>query len=126
MWDDSAPINVRLAGYIEAANAITLDRELIEDWRRNRSMPVLPLSDFILKRGDTVCFTGSGPEKSRAEWKELAQGVGLRVAGSVTSTTSALVTPRGGSPNTKAAAASSMGVSVISYEDFLVAIGALG
>ncbi|AXJ10860.1 hypothetical protein CFN17_15505 [Arthrobacter sp. PM3] len=122
MWDDSAPINVRLGDYIEAANAITLDRELIEDWKRNRSMPVLPPSDFILKRGDTVCFTGSGPEKSRAEWKKLAEGVGLRVAGSVTSTTTALVAPPGGSPNTKAVAASSMGVPVISYEDLLAAV----
>lgn len=125
MWDDSAPINVRLGDYIEAANAITLDRELIEDWKRNSSVRVLPSFDFILNRGDTVCFTGSGPEKSRGQWKTLAQGVGLRVAGSVTSITSALVAPPGGSPNAKVVAALSTGVPVISYEDFLAAVEGL-
>ncbi|MFF2347811.1 BRCT domain-containing protein [Pseudarthrobacter sp. NPDC058119] len=125
MWDDSAPINVRLGDYIEAASAITLDRELIEDWKRNRSVPVLPSSDFTLNRGDTVCFTGSGPEKSRAQWKTLAQGVGLRVAGSVTSITSVLVAPPGGSPNAKVVAALSTGVPVISYEVFLAAVEGL-
>lgn len=125
MWDDSAPINVLLGDYIEAAYAISIDREFVEDWKQNGRTPVSPPCDFVLEGGDAVCFAGSGPEKSRVEWKVLAQGVGLRVAGSVTSTTSALVAPRGGNPNTKAAAALSLGVPVISYENFLAAIEAL-
>lgn len=122
MWDDSAPIAVRLADYIEAANDITIDRELIEDWKRSRPAAVRPSSGFQLKSGDTVCLTGTGAGNSRAGWKALAQSAGLRVGSSVTSATTALVAPQDGSPGSKAAAAVSLGIPVISYEDFLAAL----
>lgn len=125
MWHEDAPLLVRLSEYREQAATVAIDRELIEDWKRNRAAALQGAApeEAPLSPGGTVCFTGSGLERTREEWKILAEANGLRVATSVTSRVSALVGPTGGSPGSKAAKAAGLGVPVISYESFMAGLG---
>lgn len=121
MWHEDAPLLVLLSEYREEAETVAIDRELIEDWKRNRAAALQESAHtgHPLSPGSTVCFTGSGLERTREEWKLLAEANGLRVAAAVTSRVSALVAPMGGSPGSKAAKAAGLGVPVISYESFM-------
>jgi NAD-dependent DNA ligase len=127
MWHEDAPMSVQLSEYREQAAAVTIDRELIEDWKRNRAEVRLgPVEVTSLNAGNTVCFTGSGLDSTRAEWKAMAERAGLRVAASVTARVSALVAPADGGPGAKGIVATALGVPVISYESFLAALDEAG
>lgn len=128
MWHEDAPIQVQLSEYREQAEAVAIDRELIEDWKRNRAgaLDSATAASASLNPGETVCFTGSGLDRTREEWQAFAEGRGLRVSASVTARVSTLVAPAGGSPGAKAGRAAGLGVPVISYEFFLAAMDEAG
>lgn len=124
MWHEDAAMHVQLSEYREQAEAVTIDRELIEDWTSNRAGTLGGEAAAVasLNPGNTVCFTGSGLDSAREEWEASAKRGGLRVSTTVTARVSALVAPAGGSPGAKAARAAGLGVPVISYESFLAAL----
>ncbi len=68
--------------------------------------------------GETICFTGKGPEP-RAVMRKLAEAAGALVSNKVSNTTTILVITDINSTSSKAVNAKKMGIKLISPEDFL-------
>ena len=74
--------------------------------------------------GKTLVFTGKLESLSRPEAKRMAEGLGARVASSISSRTDYLVV--GGKPGSKAKKAQELGVEVLSEDEFRALAGQEG
>ena len=121
MWDESAPITIRLADYLPRAEAIPLDPVLVGDWMADRTaLAKLDLAaDWGLRPGDRVCFTGSGPGRTRSEWQQFARDAGLHPVGNVTAGVALLIVPDSSWVTSKRARAVQFDVPVATYTDLL-------
>lgn len=126
MWQDSAPVRVRLSDHLERARSVMRYNGISTDWSAHNTEPI-DLSDSAatqLQQGDTVCFTGAGAGRTRAQWSALAEGAGLRPVGSVSAKCGLLVVPDATASSTKVRSAVKHGVPVVTYEEFLRSVPA--
>ncbi|HXF90634.1 MAG TPA: BRCT domain-containing protein, partial [Candidatus Nitrosotenuis sp.] len=84
----------------------------------------LTIEDYVIDQtahsailGKTIVFTGTLEKMSRAEAKAVAERLGAKVAGSVSKKTDFVVV--GSDAGSKAKAASSLGVEVLTEEQWL-------
>lgn len=118
MWDQMAPIRVRLE-----AIASELPAEFTPKPSPPRSGAIELAEQVTLSKGATVCFTGTGHGRTRAEWAQAAKDVGLVPVGSVSGRLNMLVVPDIATLTSKALMAIEAGIPIVDYHWFEHALG---
>ena len=125
-WDDlvgidgiGATVTVSLVmSFQQARERASIDRLAAHLTVENAEMPAASDSPVA---GKTVVFTGSLEKMTRAEAKARAEGLGAKVAGSVSAKTDLLVAGPGA--GSKAKKAADLGVETIDEDAWLALIG---
>lgn len=107
-----------MAFFANDRNVQTLDDLLVEV--KPKPYVVTVSADSVVA-GKTVVFTGSLEKMTRSEAKAMAERLGAKVAGSVSSQTDILVAGRGAGSKLKKA--EELGVEVISEDDWFERVG---
>ena len=126
VWDELLAIDgigEVLASSLVAAFAQTSERNSID--RLARHLTILPVENTLNSdspvAGKTVVFTGSLEKMTRAEAKARAEGLGAKVAGSVSSKTDLLVAGPGA--GSKAKKAAELGIEILDEDGWLTLVG---
>jgi len=113
MWDQAAPVHVRLEEI-----AAQLPTEFTPTSVRPQPGAVELTEQFALREGSTVCFTGTGPGRTRAEWTQAAKAAGLVPVGTVSGRLDMLIVPAATTHNSKTRKAAEAGVPIVDYYRF--------
>lgn len=117
MWDQAAPVNVRLEQI-----AAQLPTEFAPISAPARSGAIELADRVVLVEGGTVCFTGTGPGRTRAEWGRAAEAAGLVPVGSVNERLGMLVVPNATTHTSKTRKAAEAGIPIVDYHRFAQAL----
>jgi len=125
-WD--ALISINGVGAVMATSLVTAFHQLAERASIDRLVEQLEIEDEVGAgdsdspvSGKTVVFTGTLEKMTRAEAKARAEGLGAKVAGSVSARTDLLIAGPGA--GSKARKAAELGVEIISEDAWLALIG---
>ncbi len=116
-------IGTSVAGELTAFFADKQNRDILDDLERELKIGPFeaPSAGDSPVSGKTVVFTGTLERMGRSEAKARAEGLGAKVAGSVSKKVDYVIAgPGAGSKSTKAEA---LGVTVLSEEEWFVLIG---
>lgn len=117
MWDQAAPVRVRLEDI-----AAQLPTDIARPSTPARTDAARLDDDVVLVEGTTVCFTGTGPGRTRAEWAQAAAAAGLAPVTSVSERLGILVVPDATTSTVKTRKAIAAGVAVVNYHQFVQAL----